>query len=85
MTSDRTPRGEEIDAAEAGLACVCGSENFERVIVQRKPAAPIVTDFVACVECCAMYWSPIRPRATEEFNYAKAYGDRLKRRPGQKG
>ena len=67
-----------------GLACVCGSENFERVVVQRKPAAPIVTDFVACVECSAMYWSPPRPRLAE-FSYDKAYGDRLKRTPGEKG
>ena len=33
-------------------------ENFERVVVQRKPHAPIVTDIVACVGCQAMYWAP---------------------------
>src|SRR4051794_9249034 len=43
----------------------------ERIVVQRKPHAPIVTDFVACVGCRAMYWSPI-PRP-----------DPVAKRPGQ--
>ena len=38
--------------------CPCGFENFERIIVQRKQHPPIVTEFVACVGCRAMYWAP---------------------------
>jgi len=50
-----------MDGLELELACPCGYENFERVIVQRKPHGPIVTDFVACVGCRAMYFAPRRP------------------------
>ena len=50
-----------IDGIELDLVCACGFENFERVIVQRKPHGPIVTDFVACVGCRVMYFSPLRP------------------------
>jgi hypothetical protein len=32
-----------IDGAELELVCLCGYENFQRVVVQRKPNAPIVT------------------------------------------
>jgi hypothetical protein len=49
-----------MDGAELELACPGGFENFERIVVQRKPNAPVVTDFVACVGCRAMYWSPLR-------------------------
>ena len=48
-----------LDGAELELACPCGYENFERVIVQRKPHAPIITDFVACVGCKTMYFVPM--------------------------
>ena len=41
-----------------GLSCLCGYENFERVVVERVPNRPIVTDFVACVGCRAMYFAP---------------------------
>ena len=47
-----------LEGADVGLACLCGSESFERVVVQRKPSPPIVTDFVACVGCRAMYFAP---------------------------
>lgn len=47
-----------MDGVELELVCPCGFENFERIIVQRKPHAPIVTDFVACVGCRAMYFAP---------------------------
>jgi hypothetical protein len=50
-----------IDGAELELVCLCGHENFQRVVVQRKPNPPIVTDFVACVGCRAMYFAP-RPQ-----------------------
>ncbi|HEX2541525.1 MAG TPA: hypothetical protein VHM00_10635 [Caldimonas sp.] len=49
-----------MDGVELELVCPCGFENFERVIVQRLPHAPIVTDFVACVGCRAMYFAPVR-------------------------
>ena len=48
-----------MDGVELDLVCPCGYENFERVVVHRRPRAPIVTDFVACVGCKAMYWAPL--------------------------
>jgi hypothetical protein len=51
---------EGIEGVELELTCPCGYENFERVVVQRRPHPPIVTDFVACVGCKTMYWSPVR-------------------------
>ena len=39
--------------------CGCGYENFERVIVERIANRPIVTDFLACVGCRAMYFAPL--------------------------
>ena len=48
-----------MDVAELEIRCLCGdSENFERIVVRRKPNPPIVTDFVACVGCRAMYFAP---------------------------
>ena len=49
-----------MDGVELELACPCGYENFERIVVQRKPHPPVVTDFVACVGCKAMYFAPVR-------------------------
>ena len=49
-----------MDGVALELVCPCGYENFERVVVQRKPHAPLVTDFVACVGCKTMYWAPVR-------------------------
>jgi hypothetical protein len=63
--------GKEIEGVALELTCLCGYENFQRVVVQRKPHAPVVTDFVACVGCKAMYFSPI-PRP-----------DPVAKRPGQ--
>jgi hypothetical protein len=48
-----------MDGAELELICPCGFENFERVVVRRKPHDAIVTDFVACVGCRAMYFAPV--------------------------
>jgi len=48
-----------MDGVELELTCPCGFENFERVIVTRRPGSPIVTDFVACVGCRAVYFSPV--------------------------
>ena len=38
--------------------CACGSNNFERVVVQRPRSTPYETDFIACAECRVMYYSP---------------------------
>jgi len=51
-----------LEGVELELQCACGHENFERVVVQRPPGGPIVTDFVACVGCRAMYFAPL-PKA----------------------
>ena len=58
---------DSLDGAELELVCPCGFENFERVIVQRKPHPLIVTDFVACVGCKTMYWSPVPMRDAPEW------------------
>lgn len=50
-----------MDGVELELTCPCGYESFDRVIVQRRPHGPIITDFVACVGCKAMYYAPQRP------------------------
>ena len=42
-----------------GAPCVCGAENFERVVVERVLARPVVTDLIACVECRCVYYSPL--------------------------
>lgn len=42
-----------------GGECQCGSFEFERVIVQRRPNGPITTDFVACASCKAVYFDPL--------------------------
>jgi len=55
-----------MDGAELELACPCGYENFERIVVQRKPHPPVVTDLVACVGCKAVYFAPVlRPDPPE--------------------
>ena len=66
-----------MDGVELELVCPCGYENFERVIVQRKPHGPIVTDFVACVGCRAMYFAPQRPLDPPEYtigSHMQAHG-----------
>ena len=47
-----------MPADEFELTCPCGYEYFERIVVQRRPHPPIVTDFVACMGCKTMYWAP---------------------------
>jgi hypothetical protein len=69
-----------MDGFELELVCPCGYENFDRVVVQRKPYAPIVTDFVACVGFRAMYWAP--QRALDPIRvaaWARPAGDRRTR------
>ena len=43
-----------------GQECLCGSTHFERVIVERSPGAPFVTDFIACLSCKTMLFLPQR-------------------------
>ena len=43
--------------------CACGSQNFERIVVERQGCGPYRTDFLACVECRVMYFAP-EPRET---------------------
>jgi len=49
-----------MDGAELELSCPCGYETFERIVVQRKPHPPLVTDFVASLGCKAMYFARVR-------------------------
>ena len=74
---------EWIDGRALGLGCMCGSSTFSRVVVERIANRPIVTDFVACIECKAMFWMPTPSTLRGPFDYAKAY-QHLKRKPGEK-
>ena len=67
------------------MECGCGSSTFSRVVVEHIAARPIVTDFVACIECNAMFWMPLPSVTCEPFNYDKAYAHMPKRKPGEKG
>ena len=49
-----------MESAAEEPICACGSDGFERVVVQRAEGEPYVTEFVACRHCRAMYH---RPRA----------------------
>ena len=53
-----------MDGVELELVCPCGLDNFEGVVVQRKPHGGIATDFVACVGCRAMYGASSGAAAT---------------------
>ena len=65
-----------MDGVELDLICPCGYENFERIVVQRKPHPPIVTDFVACVGCKTMYFSPVpRPGSRSKATRGRHEGD----------
>ena len=54
------------DDEEIGSPCVCGCENFERVIVGRVVDRPVITDLLACVECRCVYYSPL-PRPAPHY------------------
>jgi hypothetical protein len=41
--------------------CICGSSNFERVVVSRPNGRSYTTEFLACAECRVMYFSPELP------------------------
>lgn len=54
-----------MDADELELTCACRYENFDRIVVQRRPQPPIVTDFVACN---TMYWAPGGPSSPPQLS-----------------
>ncbi len=57
--------------------CLCGSFEFERVVVARRPGASITTDFLACVSCSAMYFVPLpgfAPPGTTPMGHGHAIG-----------
>lgn len=54
---------DSLDGTALGLVCACGLKKFERIVVDRKPKPPFVTEFVACARCRAMYHSPVRVEA----------------------
>ena len=56
MPAEGPPRSPDMSGAELGLECLCGGNRFERVVVQRLPSPAIVTDFVACLACSAMFF-----------------------------
>ena len=57
----------------SGFPCVCGCENFQRVIVERVLSKPVITDLLACVECRCVYYSPL-PRAGPVVHDGPAMG-----------
>jgi hypothetical protein len=74
-----------IEGVALELTCPCGFENFERVVVQRKPHDPIVTDFVACVGCRAMFHLPAGGIMSDpEFKNDAAYAAGAYRKPGRR-
>ena len=67
------------------LSCPCGSENFERVAVQRPGQSDYLTDFVACVLCKVMFHLP-EPRRPVDPNLERdaAIAARDYRKPGRR-
>ena len=71
--------------SDFGLSCSCGSENFERVVVQRVGQADYATDFVACVLCRVMFHLPHRPEPVDPaLERDAAVAARLYRKPGRR-
>jgi hypothetical protein len=72
-----------MDSGDFPGECLCGSIDFERIVVQRKPNPPITTDFVACLACRAMYF---RAAAADRRNAAAGTDQRRRdRRAGRGG
>ena len=70
---------------EFSQECPCGSTRFERVVVERCPRAPIVTDFIACLSCRTMLHSP--PAWVDSDDKLKrdaAFAARDYRKPGHR-
>jgi hypothetical protein len=74
-----------LEGADVGLACPCGSENFERVIVRRAGKDPHITDFVACIGCKAVFHLPANTIMSDpEFKNDAAYAAGAYRKPGHR-
>jgi len=70
---------------EAGRVCVCGGRAFERVVVQRKPHPPIVTDFLACRACQTMYFQPVYdPTGDRRWKLEISEAARFYRKPSRR-
>ena len=46
------------DDSDGETICICGSETFERVTVERPDGSPYVTAFIACCHCRVMFYRP---------------------------
>ena len=68
----------QMEGDDLELVCVCGYENFQRVVVKRIGRAPYDTDFVACIGCKAVYHSPLDTRQAV-FDYDKSFGPAKRR------
>jgi hypothetical protein len=74
-----------MEGSDIGLICPCGCENFDRVVVQRKPGPPIVTDFVACVSCRTMFHLPMtEARADPLLERDAAIAAKHYKKPGRR-
>jgi len=74
-----------MEGSDLGMACLCGAENFERVVVQRRPGPPIVTDFVACIGCRAMFHVPVHSAGRDPaLERDAAIAARHYRKPGRR-
>ena len=84
MPAEGPPRSPDMSAAELGLECLCGGDRFERVVVQRLPNPAIVTDFVACLACSAMFFGPL-VEVSERSRFLADVRDAAKdyRKPGR--
>ena len=60
--------------------CHCGSEHFERVVIERRPRAPYRSPFMYCVECRAAFYVPLPEpeRAPDRWSVGAIGGPRLK-------
>ena len=67
------------------LLCPCGSDNFERVVVNRQGQSDYSTEFVACTLCKVMFHVPEAPRqADPHLERDAAIAAKLYRKPGRR-
>lgn len=84
-SSSMPRRMDPLEGAEVGLACQCGSENFERVLVRRAGKDPHSTDFVACIGCKAVFHLPAHTIMSDpEFKNNAAHAAGACRKPGRR-
>lgn len=71
-----------MESASEKPMCPCGSEGFDRIVVQRGEGdPPYVTEFVACHHCRAMYHRPrvVDPAGPMVDDWAARYRKSVKR------